>query len=123
MADQKFRVVPVDEIPESGGVLVEAAGKEIGIFKLGGRLYAYENRCAHQSGPVCTGEILGRTELVLNERGEVLEERLDESQMRLVCPWHGWEYDITTGEAAHDRRLRLRRFEVSVDDGIVYVDA
>jgi nitrite reductase/ring-hydroxylating ferredoxin subunit len=121
--ERRFRVVPFDEIPERGGVLVDAGGTEIGVFKADGRLYAYENRCAHQSGPVCSGEILGRTELVLDERGEAVAERLDDSEPRLVCPWHGWEYDLTTGEAAHDRRLRLRRFEVTVDDGIVYVDA
>jgi nitrite reductase (NADH) small subunit len=120
---RRFRIVPVDEIPEQGGVLAEAGGNEIGIFKSAGRLYAYENRCVHQGGPVCSGEILGRTGLVLNEKGEVLAEHLDEGEMRLICPWHGWEYDLATGEVAHDRRKRLRRFEVVVEDGIVYVDA
>jgi nitrite reductase/ring-hydroxylating ferredoxin subunit len=122
-ARQRLRIVPVDEIPENGGVVAAAAGTEIGIFKSGGRLYAYENRCLHQGGPVCSGEILGKTEVELNERGEVLAERLSAEEIHLICPWHGWEYDITTGEVAHDRTKRLRRFEVTVEDGIVYVDA
>jgi nitrite reductase (NADH) small subunit len=118
----RYRVAEVAAIPERGGVLADIGGREIGVFKSDGRLYAYENRC-HQGGPVCSGEILGATKLVLGEHGEALREILDEGEMRLVCPWHGWEYDLVTGEAAHDRRLRLRRFEVVVEDGVVYVDA
>jgi len=118
-----YRVAGVDEIPENGGVLADLGGREVGVFKAKGKLYAYDNRCIHQGGPVCSGEVLGATKLLLDERGEALREILDEDEMRLVCPWHGWEYDLVTGEAAHDRRLRLRRFEVTVADGIVYVKA
>ena len=117
------RVLPVDEIPERGGVLAQVGDQEIGIFKSDGVLHAYENRCIHQGGPVCTGEILGKTTLVLNDGGEVEREIEDMSEMRLICPWHGWEYVLATGEVAHNHRLRLRRFEVLVENGIVYVRA
>jgi nitrite reductase/ring-hydroxylating ferredoxin subunit len=120
---QRHRVAPIDEIPDKGGVLLDLGDREIGVFKWGDKLYAYENRCVHRGGPVCGGEILGKTQLELNERGEVLREYLDEDQMRLICPWHGWEYDLATGEVAHDRRFRLRRFEVEVVEGVVYVEA
>jgi nitrite reductase (NADH) small subunit len=120
---QRYRVGPVEEIPEQGGVLAEVGDREIGVFKSEGKLYAYDNRCLHQGGPVCSGEVLGATKLILNERGEALREILDETEMRLVCPWHGWEYDLQTGELAHNRRLRLRRFEVKVEAGIAYVEA
>jgi nitrite reductase/ring-hydroxylating ferredoxin subunit len=122
-APQRYRVGPVDEIPEHGGVLADVGDREIGVFKSAGKLYAYDNRCLHQGGPVCSGEVLGATKLILNERGEAVREILDETEMRLVCPWHGWEYDLHTGELAHNRRLRLRRFEVKVEDGIAYVEA
>ena len=120
---QRYRVGPIDEIPENGGVLADIGDREIGVFKSRGRLYAYDNRCIHQGGPVCSGEVLGATKLELGERGEALREILDESEMRLVCPWHGWEYDLVTGEVVHDRRFRLRRVEVTVEDGVVYVEA
>jgi nitrite reductase (NADH) small subunit len=120
---QRYRVGPVDEIPEQGGVLADVGDREIGVFKCAGKLYAYDNRCLHQGGPVCSGEVLGATKLILNERGEAVREILDETEMRLVCPWHGWEYDLLTGELAHDRRRRLRRFAVKVEDGIAYVEA
>ncbi|MGH2849673.1 MAG: Rieske (2Fe-2S) protein [Solirubrobacteraceae bacterium] len=118
---QLFRVGPVEEIPENGGVLADVGDREVGIFKSRGKLYAYDNRCIHQGGPVCSGEVLGATRLVLGERGETLREILDEDEMRLVCPWHGWEYDLVTGEVAHARRFRLRRYEVKVEDGVVYI--
>jgi nitrite reductase (NADH) small subunit len=117
----EYRVGPVAEIPDREGQLVMAGDTEVGIFKVDEKLYAYVNRCMHQGGPVCSGVFVGTTRLDLNEVGEVLRERLDDSRMRLVCPWHGWEYDIATGEAVHDSRLRLRRVEFDVRDGILFV--
>lgn len=118
---QEYRVCSLDEIPDGDGVLGIAGALEVGVFRRGPQLYAYENRCAHQGGPVCTGELLGKTVQILDEGKEVTAEVFDESEMHLVCPWHGWEYDLATGELACDRRLRLRRFDVSVRDGTVYV--
>lgn len=119
---EEYRVGPLGEIPDRGGVLGVAGEVEVGVFRFGDRLFAYENRCAHQGGPVCTGEILGRTVQVLDERKQVTAEILDDDEPHLVCPWHGWEYDLATGELACDRRrFRLRRFPVSVRNGVVYV--
>jgi nitrite reductase (NADH) small subunit len=122
-AQQEYRVCALDEIPDGDGVLGIAGSLEVGVFRRGQQLYAYENRCAHQGGPVCTGELLGKTVQILDEGKEVTAEIFDESEMHLICPWHGWEYDLATGELACDRRYRLRRFDVSVRDGIVYVSA
>jgi nitrite reductase/ring-hydroxylating ferredoxin subunit len=122
-ARQRYRICPVDQIPEGGGVLAALGEREVGVFNYQGRLLAYDNRCLHQGGPVCSGELLGATRLELDAGKEAVGAVLDETQMRLVCPWHGWEYDLATGEAAHDRRRRLRRFDVTVEDGVVYVEA
>lgn len=119
----RFRICPLTEIPESGGVLADIGDREVGVFRHRGELYAYDNRCIHQGGPVCSGELVGATRRELTDTGEVIRDVLDEEAMRLVCPWHGWEYDLATGEVAHNRRLRLRRFDVTVNDGVVYVDA
>ena len=117
----EYRVGPVDAIPERDGVLITAGDLEIGVFNLGGRFRAYENRCRHQGGPVCTGEILGRYEQVLRADGTVEGERFNDDEVRIACPWHGWEYDLETGECTADRRFRLRRFQVTVRDGDLYV--
>ena len=88
-----------------------------------GRLHAYENRCRHQGGPVCTGEIIGRYEQVLRPDGTVAGERFADDEVRIACPWHGWEYDLETGECTADRRFKLRRLEVRVREGEAYVVA
>lgn len=120
---RRYRVCRPDEIPEGGGVMVDLGDREVGVFRHQGRLHAYANRCLHQGGPVCSGEVIGATRLELDAGGEVIRELLDEADRRLVCPWHGWEYDLATGELAHDRRRRLRRYRVTVEDDVVYVDA
>jgi nitrite reductase (NADH) small subunit len=115
-------VCRADEVPDRGGVLVELDGREVGIFKLDGRILAYENRCVHQGGPVCTGRLVGRYEEVLDEQGYSRGERLAEEDLRLVCPWHGWEFDLATGQCMVDRRRWLRRCGVEVRGGDVYLD-
>jgi len=117
----EYHVGPLDLIPERGGVLAVAGDVEVGIFRVDGGLRAYENRCRHQGGPVCTGEILGRYEAVLNPDGTVAGERFVDAEPRLVCPWHGWEYDIETGACAGDRRRKLRRYETLERQGSLYV--
>ena len=109
------------DVPEGGGVLVHAAGLEVGVFRVGGRLVAYENRCAHQGGPVCIGEVMGRYVEVVGPDGATLGERFADDHPHLVCPWHGWEYDLATGRCHADPRYRLRRFPVEVRDGRVYL--
>ena len=117
----EYRVGPVDEIPDGGGVLVVADGTEVGVFRVRGELHAYENRCSHQGGPVCTGEIVGRYEQMLNADRTVRGERFVDAEPRIVCPWHGWEYDLSTGRCTADRRYGLRRVPVVVRDGDAYV--
>ena len=113
--------MPASEIPEGGGVLVVAGDVELGVFRVKGQLIAYENRCMHQGGPVCTGEIMGRYEQVLNADGTVAGERFDEAEPHLVCPWHGWEYDLENGACAADRRLKLRSFHIVLREDDVFV--
>jgi nitrite reductase/ring-hydroxylating ferredoxin subunit len=110
------------DIPERDGVLVELDGREVGIFKLDGRLVAYENRCVHQGGPVCTGRIVGRYEELIDGEGYSRGERLAEQAPRLICPWHGWEFDLATGQCMVDRRRWLRRHALEVRDGDVYIE-
>jgi len=118
----RYRIAPFAEIPEKGVVLSQAGELQIGVFKVKGRLYAYENRCAHQGGPVCRGDVVGRFEERIGERGVSLGLVESEERIDIACPWHGWEYDVETGEHIADREIRLRSFPVYEEDGVVYVD-
>jgi nitrite reductase (NADH) small subunit len=117
----EFHVLSEAAIPDGAGVLVEAGEVQVGLFKVKGRLHAYVNRCRHQGGPVCTGEIIGRYEQVLRPDKTIVEERFAEDEVRIACPWHGWEYNLETGECIADRRFRLQRVEVTVRDGEAYL--
>lgn len=94
---------------------------EIGIFRKDGNLYAYENFCLHQGGPACEGALIGKVEPVFTDDRSVTGERFSEEETHFVCPWHGWEYDLATGECAADRRLRLKKYEVVQKGDEIYV--
>lgn len=118
---RELHVAPADAIPERGGLLVDLGGVEVGVFKVKGNVRAYVNRCRHQGGPVCTGEIIGRYEQVLRPDRTIAGERFNDEEVRIACPWHGWEYDLDTGECIADRRLSLEAIEVRVRDGQAYI--
>ena len=119
----EYFVGKLADIPEHACRLIQAGETEIGVFRIKGQLRAYENRCVHQGGPVCRGEVLGKLEQILAPDKTVLGERFSEDEIHVVCPWHGWEYDLDTGACAADRRFKLRSFRVMVRDDDVYVVA
>jgi nitrite reductase/ring-hydroxylating ferredoxin subunit len=106
-------VAPASAIPEGGRLILTVAGREIGIFHLGGRYYALRNRCAHQGGPLCEGELLGAI-----SGSQPGDHDYDPAQMLVECPWHGWEYDLRTGQSWFDpAAVRVRPYEVKVEPG------
>jgi nitrite reductase/ring-hydroxylating ferredoxin subunit len=109
------------EIPERGRILADLGGRVVGIFRVHGVLYAYENRCCHQGGPVCRGDVLGRWEEVFAPTGEVVSEGFSDTDIDIACPWHGWEYDLTTGKNIADPTIGLTAYPVEERDGAVYV--
>ena len=111
----------VEEFDEFDRKIILTDGMKVGVFRVDGSYYAYENRCMHQGGPVCEGRIVAKVEAVLEEDRNVLREKFSATEQHLVCPWHGYEYDVRTGEQAGDRRLKLNRFDVTERDGMVYV--
>ena len=115
------RVCTQQELAERGRTLVQIGDREIGVFWLNGHARAYENRCRHQGGPVCTGIVIGKLVARLAADQTVIREELSEDEIHLVCPWHGWEYNLETGEMAVDKRYRLHGFETTVRDGEVFV--
>jgi nitrite reductase/ring-hydroxylating ferredoxin subunit len=98
-------------------------GVEIGVFKWDGRFYAYENLCVHQGGPACEGLIMHQVEDVLADDRTFVRQKFSDTDVHFVCPWHGYEYDIKTGECIGDRRLKLRTYPVVERNGEVFVVA
>jgi nitrite reductase/ring-hydroxylating ferredoxin subunit len=115
------RVGEVSAFADPGRKVIDAGGIEIGVFRLGGEFYAYENRCPHLEGPVCQGKILPLALEAVAPDGTSSGRVFSKQQMNVVCPWHGYEFDIRTGTHPTDKRVRLRRMPVRVVDGDVFV--
>ncbi|MGH2549045.1 MAG: Rieske (2Fe-2S) protein [Thermomicrobiales bacterium] len=81
-----------------------------------GTLYALPNICPHQFGPLCTGRISGAIQA--NEDHDWQSFWTREGHI-LTCPWHGIEFDITTGVALATDQYKVRQYVVSVVDGEV----
>jgi nitrite reductase/ring-hydroxylating ferredoxin subunit len=111
----------VTDFEDGRRALVDIDGREVFVFEREGRFYAYENVCRHMGGPVGEGMLIGKVEAILDDENRHLGDRFSTSEIHIVCPWHGWEYDIETGICAADRRIRLRRFEATTRAGEVYV--
>jgi nitrite reductase/ring-hydroxylating ferredoxin subunit len=106
-------VAKASEVRPGAAKIVSVKGREIGIFNLGGQYFALANRCPHAGGPLCQGRIVA---LVQSQGpGHYALARHNEF---LRCPWHGWEFDIRTGQSWCDpARIRARRYAVSVQPG------
>lgn len=114
-------VAPASEFEEGGCRIIAQDGLEVGVFLVGGEFHAFENECPHQGGPVCQGRLFSQVEEILGEDRSSLGERFSEDNVRIVCPWHGYEFDVKTGAHPADGRIRLRKFEVEVRGGEVFV--
>jgi nitrite reductase/ring-hydroxylating ferredoxin subunit len=116
-------VGPATSLADGERRIVFHAGTEIGVFRWDGKFYAYENLCVHQGGPACEGMIMHRVMDVLAEDRTYVRQAFSETDVNFVCPWHGYEYDIKTGECIGDRRLKLRAYPVVEKNGEIFVVA
>jgi nitrite reductase/ring-hydroxylating ferredoxin subunit len=90
----KVAVMGADELAPGEHRVVQVGRREIGIFRVGNEFHALANHCPHQSGPLCRGRAAPLA--VASAPGEVA---LDPDRVFVACPWHGWEYDVTTGRS------------------------
>jgi nitrite reductase/ring-hydroxylating ferredoxin subunit/hemoglobin-like flavoprotein len=93
-------VAAVDDIPEGERRIVELNSVSIGVFHHTGNWYALRNSCLHRGGPVATGKLVGD---------------------HIICPWHGYTYNLTDGRLLMDPSARLDMYAVSVQDDGVYL--
>ena len=82
--------------------LVEADGRRIVLVRAGDAVYAIADACAHKGGPLSEGKLSGT---------------------RLACPWHGWHYDVKTGQCVFPGRgAAVASYPVSITDGEITVE-
>jgi len=114
----KHVVATVEEILPGERKIVEVAGRTIGVFNVAGEFYALRNTCPHQGGPLCQGRLTGFVmarvpgEYSYTRKGEILR-----------CPWHGWEFDVKTGQSWFDpMQTRVRAYPVTVETRVMEGD-
>lgn len=109
-------VAPAADLEDGERVIVDIRGREIALFKNDDEYYAVLNFCPHQGGPLCEGLLDGTLtvdddwEWTYSCEGEIIS-----------CPWHGWEFDIKTGEHLSKSKYRVPTYEVIERDGEVYL--
>ncbi len=97
---QLHTVARAADVPAGSACIVQAGERDVALFNVDGVFYATQSECLHMKGPLGRGKLEGCV---------------------VSCPWHGWQYDVSTGENEFDRALALETFEAVVEDGEVKV--
>src|SRR6476619_7800721 len=109
-------ICKVSSFPDPGRKVVELDGTEVGVFCRNGKFTAFENVCPHMGGPVCQGKIIPRVQELIADDKTSLGFAFSKTQTNVACPWHGYEFDISTGQHQGHPRMRLRPVKISVVD-------
>ena len=99
---EAIRVASLDDVPAGRPILVEAHGTRIVLARAGDHVYACGDVCAHRGGPMSEGKLSGT---------------------RLACPWHGWMYDVRTGQCAFPGRgASVPTYQVRIEGTDILVE-
>ena len=96
------RAARKDEIPAGSIREFQVDGLTVAIANVGDKFYAVHNTCLHRGGPLGEGELKGKV---------------------VTCPWHGWQYDVSTGKAAMNPAVAVACFPLEVRGEDIWVDA
>jgi nitrite reductase/ring-hydroxylating ferredoxin subunit len=88
------RVTGTTDVKSGQGIVVEVNGKTLAVFNVDGAFHAIDNTCIHRGGPLGEGDLEGSV---------------------VTCPWHGWQYDVTTGACVANPSAKVERYEVQVE--------
>lgn len=106
-------VAEVGEITPGTCKIVAVRGREIGVFFVNDKYFALINRCPHEGAPLCRGRLFS-----LMEADRPGAYRLARQGEMLRCPWHGWEFDIRTGQSwCEPDTVRAHTYNVTVAPG------
>ena len=109
------------DFPAGTHKVVQAGGREIGVFNVDGRFYGLPNLCPHQTGPLCEGRAATGT-LAADAESDWKPRWVMRDEV-IACPWHGLEYHVPTGQCLAFPEITLRRYPVEVrgDEVVVTV--
>src|SRR5712691_12177864 len=96
------KVIGVSDLAPGCAMEAVVEGRPVALFNVEGAFYAIGNTCIHRGGPLGQGMLEGQI---------------------VMCPWHAWTYDVTTGVSTVNPELTVPRYAVKVEDGAVWVKA
>ncbi len=97
----RHAVADVSEFTAGRGRAVEVEGRAIALFQIDGTFLAIDNSCPHRGGPLADGPLMGTT---------------------VTCPWHGWQFDCTTGKSTRNPAVCVASYPTSVEGTTLYVE-
>ena len=97
------KVASVNEIPSGTAKIVEVLGDHIAIFNVNGKFYALNNTCLHRGGPLGEGFV-------------------NDGELTVECPWHGWVYSLESGETAFNPGAKVRTYQVKVQGADLFLE-
>jgi len=95
------RAAKKDEVPPGTIREFQLDGKTVALANVGGKLFVINNTCLHRGGPLGEGDLKGQI---------------------VTCPWHGWQYDVTTGKLATNPGVGVETYPVEVRGDDIFVD-
>lgn len=98
-----IKVASVSDVPSGTAKIVQVKGEPIAIFNVNGSFYATHNTCLHMGGPIGEGIV-------------------NDSDLTVECPWHGWTYYLETGETIFDPSKKLKTYKVKVQGTDVFLE-
>jgi nitrite reductase (NADH) small subunit/3-phenylpropionate/trans-cinnamate dioxygenase ferredoxin subunit len=96
-----MRAAKTDELPPGSVREFQVEGTTLAIANVDGKFYAINNTCLHRGGPLGQGELQGKI---------------------LTCPWHGWQYDVTTGKLTMNPAVGVKCYALEVKGDDIWVD-
>lgn len=96
-----LRAAKKDEIPPGTIRELQLDGKTVAVANVDGKLFAINNVCLHRGGPLGEGELAGKI---------------------VTCPWHGWQYDVTSGKTLHNPAACVETYPVELRGEDIFVD-
>jgi len=96
------KVATTAELQPGTGKKVEINGKEIAVFNIDGKFYAFDDMCPHRGGSLSEGSCDDKV---------------------VACPWHGWQYNVETGACLTNPGVQQQTYEVTVEGNDILISA
>lgn len=112
---QDYNIGAYADLRTSERVVLDVGGIGVGVYFVGDEVRAWRNICPHLGGPVCQGKTMPRTLQGVKPDMKSAGLQLSKTERNIVCPWHGFEFDILTGQHPIDTSVRLSPIAVRVE--------